>query len=491
MSIGWNPIEGNPQLPRLAGVGQALFPSTLTQHPPCLQTDVVGERILFGAIALLPLWWILGIQVFVYPLVGWVLFWRCLQRPVRVPIPFGWYMWGGFACIWLISLLINLARGSSEWGRSVTALGTIFGIWLLALVVWYAMRRLGIRYGVVIRALCVVAVCQLIVLGVGETYHLVTGNLLKTQSLVTTLVPSVPARIFFDAQLYSLDDIGWDKAPVPRFKGFYYWSPVTGTASLIISAAALGERNRWWQILALIGGCGSIWFAASRAAQVGVVVALVIAIWFRGGLGRRLLNWTALPLVLGSPVVISWLYRYFFLYRRDSATLRSELYRLTYQAFLDSPWFGYGSYGRTDGLLNPPVPLGSHSQVFSTLYHTGVLGSVVLGVAWIALSIALLRIVLTHPPLSPMLGCWVGFSLQMYSGELSAASITVFSLAAWLGCTWNQSERLSMQMQMPWVAPTCQPDPPPPWQSLKYWWNGERIPPSRNHRRTRARLNGG
>lgn len=432
-----------------------------------LKPDIIAERIVFWTIALVPLWWILGLQIAVYPLVGWYLFYRSLHRPVKVTLPFGWNMWWLYIGVWLLSLIVNLAMGVAEVGRSITSLGSIFGIWMLMVITWYTMRRLGIRYRVVVRAICVVGLCQLVAVAVGQTYLIVTGSVLQTHSLITTLVPSVPARIFFEAQLYGFDTLGWDIDPVPRLKSFYYWSPLAGTMSIFICMAAMTERQRFLQVLSFAGGLLTIWFAAARAAQVGVTVAILIAVWFGRGLGRKILLWSLLPLGLLSPIILSELYKYFFVYRSDSGAGRLSLYQETFQAFLNSPLIGYAVYGRAKTL---DVPLGSHSQVYSTLYHTGVLGSCILIVAWLAITVALLLLINKRPNLSPTLGAWIGLSLQMPSGELSAASVTVFTLAAWLGCAWNYVDQMASRAARPWL-PAAYLEPPTPWEHLQRWWN--------------------
>lgn len=428
------------------------------------QPDLFAEQVVFWTIALVPLWWILGVQLAVYPLVGWYLFYRSLQRPHQVSLPFGWQMWLLYIGIWLVSLFVNLALGTASVGRSMTTLGSIFGVWILAVIVWYTMRRLSIRYRLIVRAICILGACQLVAVLVGQTYLLVTGSLLETHSVIATLVPSIPAKVFFDAALYGYDELAWDVDPIPRLKSFYYWYPLAGTMSIFICMAAFNERNRFWQVLAWLGGLATIWFAAARAAQVGIVLAIILAVWFGSRMGRKALLTSLIPLGFLSPIIVTELYKYFFEYRSDSGAARLALYEETFKAFLVSPLLGYGTHGHSKVL---EVPLGSHSQLYSTLYQTGVLGSFILVVAWIAISVALLKLIHKQPMLSPTLGAWVGLTFVMTSGELEAASVTVFVLTAWLGCAWNEQEQRSKLSQLPWLPPQL-PEPPMPWQQR---WN--------------------
>lgn len=433
------------------------------------QPDIVAERILFGAIALHPLWWILGIQLVVYPIAGFYLFYRSLSRSKPVTLPIGWQLWSLYIGIWVLSIFINLARGLAEVGRSATASGSILGVWVLTVLTWYAMRRLNIRYRVIIRAICVLGLWQLIVALLGEAYLLATGSALETQSLVVTLVPNIPARIFFEAKLYAFERLEWDANPVARLKSFYYWAPLAGTMSLFICMGALCDRDRLWKILGFAGGILTLWLAAGRAAQTGLVVAVILAAWFGDRRLRNALIW-CLPLAgLASPVILSKLYDYFFNYRSDSTAGRIALYRETYRAFVESPLIGFGAQGRSQVL---DVPLGSHSQVLSTLYQTGLVGSAVLLAAWIALTVALFQQVQRQPQLSPLLGAWAGLSLSMLTGELAAASVTVFVLASWMGCAWNWNEQHLQRQYTPWMALPQLAEPPTPWESLRGWWQG-------------------
>ncbi|BAZ23159.1 hypothetical protein NIES4073_40470 [Kalymmatonema gypsitolerans NIES-4073] len=433
------------------------------------ELDITAERIVFWTIALVPVWWIVGIQIAVYPFVGWYLFYRSFRQPKQVTFPFGWNMWWLYIGVWLLSLVINLALGTAEIGRSMTTLGSIFGVWVLTVIVWYAMRRLAIRYHVIIRAICIVGCCQLLAVFIGQGYVLATGSVLQTHSIITTLVPSIPARVFFDAELYGYDELGWDVESIPRLKSFYYWYPLAGTMSIFICMASLSEPKRFWQVLSFLGGLTTIWFAAARSAQVGISLATFLAIWFGSRLGRKIILGSLIPFGLVSPVVVVEVYKYFFEYRSDSGAARLALYDETFKAFLRSPLLGYGTHGRSETL---EVPLGSHSQIYSTLYHTGVLGSFILIVAWIALAVALLRLIHKQPKLSPTLGAWAGLTFVMTSGELEAASVTVFVLAAWLGCAWNWEEQMSIKAKQPWLSGVQIPQPPTPWQSLQYWWSG-------------------
>lgn len=426
------------------------------------QPDTFAEQVIFWTIALIPLWWILGVQVIIYPLVGWYLFYRSLQRPNQVSLPFGWQMWCLYIGVWLLSLLINLAIGTAEVGRSITALGSITGVWMLVVVLWYAMRRLSIRYRVIVRAICILGLCQLIAVIIGEVYLKTTGSILQTHSLVVTLIPSIPGRIFFDAALYGRETLVWDAEPIPRLKSFYYWSPLAGTMSIFICSAAMAERQRFWQWAALLGGLATAWLAAARAAQVGIVLAIVVALWFGEKWGRKLIIACAIPVGVLSPIIISELYKYFFEYRKDSAAGRLALYDETYKAFLNSPLIGFGAQGRSNALAD--IPLGSHSQLYSTLYQTGVIGSSILIVAWIAIAFAIFRLVRKQPTLSPVLGAWIGLTLVMPGGELAAASVTAFAIASWLGCAWNQVEQATIKRNLPWLVDTPLLEQPTPWQ---------------------------
>jgi hypothetical protein len=459
-----HPIRPWPASPRAGGLVQTAPPS-----PGPWKSDRVAERLLFWTIALHPLWWILGLQVFVYPLMGWYLLYRSLQHQRLKPLTAGWSLWLLYTGVWLVSMLVNLALGTAQVGRSMTALGSVFGIWMLMAIVWYAVRQLEIRYRVIVRALCIVGTCQFLFLVLGETYHLLTGTVLETQSLILTLVPSMPAGIFFHAQFYGFETLEWGAEPVVRLKSFYYWSPLAGTMSLFTGMAAFAERDRRWQVLAWMGSLVTIWLAAARAAQVGIVLAIIVALWFGSRGGRRILMGLLIPIGVLSPVILEILYNYFFKYRSDSTEGRMALYEETYQAFLNSPFLGYGAQGHSEVL---DVPLGSHSQLYSTLYQTGTLGSVVLAAAWIAISLALLKVVLQRPSLSPTLGAWVSLSLVMMTGELAAGSVTVFSLAALLGGAWNEVEWARLKVQQPWLAIADQAEPPTPWEQLQQWWQG-------------------
>jgi hypothetical protein len=53
----------------------------------------------------------------------------------------------------------------------------------------------------------------------------------------------------------------------------------------------------------------------------------------------------------------------------------------------------------------------------------------------------------------------------MLSGELEAASVTVFVLAAWLGVLWNRFE----EPRLPWQHLADLAERPTPWQTAEGW----------------------
>ncbi len=461
------PHNARPSQVRPALDGSA---AVAAQLPP----DIGAERLLFWAIALHPLWWIIGIQVFVYPLVSWYLWYRSLHRPAGRPVPLilGLQIWVLYTGLWVCSMLFNLTQGTAEMGRSITAMGSILGVWLLIPVLWYAVRRLRVRLQVIVRAVCWLGCAQLVAVLLSQVYLQVTGSPPNTNSLIATLVPSLhslPAGVFFQAKIYTVDKLEWP-ITVPRMVSFYYWAPLAGTMSILICMIALLEKQRLWRWLALLGSLTTLWFAASRAGQVGTALAVLTTLWFGARWGRRLLLWSLLPLGLLSPILIQNLYNYFFVYRSSSGSLRRALYAETVDAFIQSPFLGYGTQGRSNA---HDLPLGSHSQLYSTLYQTGLIGSAVLIVAWIAISLALLCLVLKYFRLAPILGAWVGYSFVMVSGELAAASVTVFVFAASLGGAWNWAEDRILKAQSPWLPDFACLEPPTPWVSLHQWWRGK------------------
>ncbi len=439
-------------------------------RPDRVSPDLVAEGIVFWTIALVPLWWILGIQVIVYPAAGWYLFWRSFRHTGEYPLPIAFNLWCTYLGVWLGSLALNFfILGIAETGRSfATLVYSILGIWSLLVVVWYAMRRLKVRQAVVTRAVCILGVGQLLAVIVGESYLRVTGHILETSSLIVKVLPNLPARIFFEASMYGYDTVVWGEEYVPRFSGFYYWPPLVGTVSIFVAMGALSEQDRRWKILGLLGALVAVYFAAARAGQVGLVVAVLVALWFGRGRARLALQWLLVPLVLASPIILTKLNEYFFLYRQDSASARNEIYAQTWEAFLDSPLFGYGTHGRSTVM---DLPLGSHSQLFSTLYQTGLLGSAVLLVTWGVMFYTLWNLTRSVPALAPLLGAWAGLSVVMFSGELEAASVPVFLLAALLGTGWNRWEAAARWPAMPLEAPL-------PWERLQQWWSGQPRTPA-------------
>ncbi|HEY9767607.1 MAG TPA: O-antigen ligase family protein [Coleofasciculaceae cyanobacterium] len=340
----------------------------------------LAERILYLAIVLTPLWWLLGIQPLFYPAVVICLLAYSFDfdKPIKQPLPMCAWAWLTMALVMLATALLGLSDVGFEPMEVASTLVTFFkGYFLifacLALPFWHKIDS-----GVITRAVAwmaigyLVLIClQLILLvagiKIGVFYpplaRLTPGNKL---SLMVNLSASL--KPFFGINL-------------PRSSLYMGDPPIPGICGLLSFVICLGESNSRLRNLALAGSLGAVAISQSRLAYVCLAIAIITNASFQSFVARQAYLWFIAALALVCSLrewtisdLVNQPLRIFNQARQASSTDREYVVRKTLEAWQESPWLGWGIAQGTANWYTYKIELGSFSTYAAVLYLHGIFG---------------------------------------------------------------------------------------------------------------------
>lgn len=358
----------------------------LTPHPYgpdqnlLLSTGSRTEQIVFWTAVLTPIWWLLGIQVLLYPavLITLLAVALTLDKLLNSSLPACAWAWFLMACVMFITGVIGL----SDVGLSVSNVAaqgvTFFKSYLLifaclSLPFWSSLRLWVITRAVAWLAagycLSISAVLGMLVLGIkGYT------------PLLAVLVPGdrLSLRVTF-ASIQSFFGV-----PLPRTALYTPDPPILGVCAVCCIFICLGETNRRLRGLALVGSGLALVLSFSRSAWVCLPLALLVIAAFRSSLSRQILLWGTAAIAtlsgwfrLTPAELVTQPLAVFTKARAGSSGDREVVVRKTLEAWQESPWLGWGIIRGSVRWYTYDVKLGSFSTYASVLYLHGLVGFIV------------------------------------------------------------------------------------------------------------------
>jgi O-Antigen ligase len=365
----------------------------------------VGERFVCANIILIPVWWALGIYKYMtFLLLSCVLLYEWKQhgelrlKPPTTPaialFAFGIYQ--------VLRILINYSHPERP------SIGGVFLTWFsYALLLWYIQSHdVRLRIEAIAWA-CTVSVVQM--LGFWALLQFVLPDSLFQPPIIPTLfglLTGIGSGEIEGGLLAPYEVSGGTIAEVYRLSLFFissqFFSLVVGCIGLI----ALEVKNRIWSLLLLLACAFLIILSFSRS----VWVAFPIVVWLRylfstyGQPRNRAIIFAVMAVasfaILSiAPVTDFLVDSYTDLtqniaeMRAASTEQRSEIYRLTWEAFQENPVWGQVGKGRPISLASPEQNvIGSHSVILGNLlYGNGLVGTGIFALFWISLFIWLYK----------------------------------------------------------------------------------------------------
>lgn len=358
----------------------------LTPHPYgpdqnlLLSTGSRTERIVFWTAVLTPIWWLLGIQVLLYPavLITLLAVALTLDKLLNSSLPTCAWAWFLMACVMFVTGVIGVGEVGlsvlSIAAQAVTFFKSYFLIFAcLSLPCWTSLRLRVVTQAVAWMAagyfLSITAVLGMLVLGIkGYT------------PLLAALVPGdrLSLRVSF-ASIQSFFGV-----PLPRTALYTPDPPILGACAVCCIFICLGETDRRLRHLALAGSGLALLLSFSRSAWVCLPLSLLVMAAFRSSLSRQILLWGSAAIAalsgwfqLTPAELVAQPLAVFTKARATSSGDRELVVRKTLEAWQESPWLGWGIIRGSVRWYTFDIKLGSFSTYASVLYLHGLVGFIV------------------------------------------------------------------------------------------------------------------
>jgi hypothetical protein len=394
-------------------------------------------ELLFTILLLLtPVWWLLGIQVILYPVVvvGAMAI-GVLQFP-QIKFPAVTWGWLTMALVMAFSAFGGLESIGFEPVRVMAQILAflkgyflIFGCLLLPSL--WQLRTVHVR-----RAVVGLAILYLITIVIFLCTFLVGFKVHYYDPLLSQLNASevLGVRVFIGMGLQPFFGVQF-----PRTALFTADPPILGVCALAAICICWREPDRRLRVLSLTGGSLALLFSFSRIAWL--CLPLIFALYFclRSDTAKRIALWLGALVTfvcgLASLAPLELVDNFFGVVnqaRAGSSLDRNRVIAKTLEAWQESPWIGWGIIRGSVRWYTYDVALGSFSTYGAVLYLHGIVGLCFLVVAMV--------ITLWHFTLSAIKGnvdaAWAAASLVALYVCCGATPLTWMAPVLWFYFLW-------------------------------------------------------
>ncbi len=338
-----------------------------------------AEWVVYWSIVLTPLWWLLGIQTFLFMFIPLYLFIRGfdLDRILSQSLPLSIWAWLVVCIISITLALLALANLGLPPAKILPTLITFLkGYFLicscLLMPFWHR-----IRLKVVTRAVCWMAFSYVVTLTIQVIC--LFGGVWKDP-----IYPPLAKLIPGDKLSLLVKPAVWQKffgVNLPRTSLYMADPPIPGVCGLLCYFMCRGETNDRLRRLGITGSIIALIVSQSRLAWVCFPLTVLVSAWFQQFTARQMTLWgmtgiSTMSAMLGMTIkeMISKPMEVFTSARAESSADRALVVGKTLEAWQQSPWFGWGI---TQGVVKwyiYEIALGSFSTYASVLYHQGIFG---------------------------------------------------------------------------------------------------------------------
>jgi O-antigen ligase len=347
------------------------------------------ETAIYWTALLTPLWWLLGVQVLLYPAVVITLLGAgfSVDKLAKTSLPLSAWAWFAMA---LTMLMTTVLAFDSVGFVQVATLTVAFlkGYFLIfaSLVLPFFQP---LRSAVITRAVAWMAAGYTLFLSITTALWLfrIPGI---NRPLLASIMPGDAA--------FALNLAGSEKflgLTLPRISGYTPDPPILGTCAVLCIFICLGEPNRWLRQAALIGSILGLIFSFGRTAWLALPIAIAVNLLFRLAIVPQI--------VLGTAAMASFIWGLFgvrlgelfqggatqFNQARESGAsssiARTKVVSRTLELWQESPWTGWGFIQHRVHLYdNAYMPVTTFSTYAAVLYLHGAVGFVVFVLAMLA-----------------------------------------------------------------------------------------------------------
>ncbi|ARV57625.1 capsular biosynthesis protein [Nostocales cyanobacterium HT-58-2] len=398
------------------------------------------ERVIYWAIILTPVWWLLGIQPLFYPAVVIVLFIIAfdIDQVIQESFPVCVWAWLAMAIAMLWSSILGLySLGfplQQTAAGAVTFLKSYFFIFAcLALPFWTQLRVQVITRAVAWMATSyLISTCiQMLLLAVG------VHNAIYTPFIARLLPGEKSSFLIILASVQNFFGI-----PFPRTVLYTPDPPILGICSILCFFICLGETNRRLRNWALAGSLCGLLVSFSRIAWICLPLAIVLIICFRSSLIHQAYLWLVsltfficslfgltVRDLLNKPLEI------FDKARPNSSAERALVVSKTFEAWQEKPWLGWGIVRGSAHLYEDVyVDLASFSTYAAVLYLHGIIGFIFFLLALLSTLFSFYASAIRGDTFSQRaFACLSVLYLQMNATPLSWMAVFLWFFFLWLG----------------------------------------------------------
>jgi hypothetical protein len=345
------------------------------------------EKVIWYSIIGTYVFYFTGTLYFVPPILAWVLalylLWKLwLQNQgtptediIHIPI---------ITWVWILSMLmmfVALIGGHLDFNLGLAAtIKSSFG-WGKGWAMWALLPLIGclnVRPQIICRAVCILCLQSLVLYPV-----FYVGFLLKLPYPLYTL----PFNFFgaptgtFSISLYLIDANDGKL----RIGLFAPWAAAIGYVGTMLFPLTLGEANRRWRSIGILGSLMMCWISGSRLAVLSVPATwLTTQILSNINRPAILFLGSCLSVLAGAffEAIIDFYESFFEGFRnlrKGSNVVREALDRIAIERWSDAPIVGHGTVERGPHLVEF-MPIGSHNTWTGLLFVKGAVGFVALAV---------------------------------------------------------------------------------------------------------------
>jgi hypothetical protein len=343
----------------------------------------VARRVLpanasmYVLIGSLPVWWLLGMGNFIWPLMAIPLAASIVMRR-RATIPRGFGIWLLFMAWMLVSAgeLDSPSRGLAFAYRAA--------LYLAATVVFvyvYNATRRRISISDVVNAFAFYWLCVVIGGWLGVLFPTITWaspmeSLMPGSLLQNTFVHDmVHLRLAVNSSF-----LGYvEGRPVALFNYTNNWGAAFGFLAPFAVAAQMSARSHAWKLtlrVALVASIVPVVFSLNRGLWLGLILGAAYVAVRYGQRGRvsGIVGVIVAALVVLAVITLTALggliHDRFTTHNSNSSAIRAQLYAEATQRVMDSPVFGFGAPRPSDTNSGAPS-VGTQSQLFLVLFSHG------------------------------------------------------------------------------------------------------------------------
>lgn len=360
------------------------------------------SSILFITVALIPLWWILGVKIAIFHIVSFVTVIIAFNKKGEKRIGKLLYWFIGAILVYAITILFALINNPLD-AKMTTVLAQIYilSYWIMGVFVVLGINlldKINSKFMFkILKGFVYLGIATVIVFLVSVILWKIGVASRSMQGLLSVIWPDNLKIDMFEEMMqinYSVLDVIYNevtgiKQIFFRFNGFYVYPTEGAMATLIILAYSLlyfnikrvikfGKDsildNKWFQVIYLLILSVAIYYFRSRTIILGSFISLIVVYIIRK------INKENLKKILGFAVAIavgvllvgtfSGIFDKLLNMRPGSNSVRLMVYQNTLRTFFENP-FGVGIPFRIEGL---EIPIGSHSTYLGVLMKGGIIG---------------------------------------------------------------------------------------------------------------------